>query len=239
MTERKVDLFRYRNLNFARRTVVSHAINDIWGLDLIDLVSKGGGYILNGIDIFSRKAHSVKLTSKSAASIEEGLEKMFVLFGDKLVKIWSDKESGLVSNSKFLTENNIELYHTENSYDGKFSNPIIERFNRTMREAMMKIKQEHPNQNFNQLAVNTIKSFIPIYNETVHRTLKATPNSVYNNVVPSEKNYMDNLERADETRKQPVKKWNVGDKVHVANPKEKSRINGRRNGGRYRTRSLR
>ena len=44
MTERKVDLFRYRNLNFARRTVVSHAINDIWGLDLIDLVSKGGGF---------------------------------------------------------------------------------------------------------------------------------------------------------------------------------------------------
>ena len=113
MSERKVDFHRYRNINFPRRTVVSRAVNDIWGIDLVDLASKGGGYILNCVDIFSRKAHSVKLTSKTAASIEDGIENLFVLFGAKPVKIWSDKESGLVSNDAFLKQNNIELYHTE------------------------------------------------------------------------------------------------------------------------------
>ena len=90
-----------------------------------------------------------------------------------------------------------------------------------MREAMMKIKQEHPSQNYNQLAVNTIKNFIPFYNDKVHKTLGTSPNSVYNNAVSNPHIYRENVERATEERKQPLKQWHVGDKVHVANPKEK------------------
>ncbi len=161
------------------------------------------------------------MTGKTQKEIERGIKVLFTLYGAKPLKIWSDKEAGLVSNQSFLQQNNIELYHTENSYDGKFSNPIVERFNRSMRDAMMKIKQEHPSQNYNQLAVNTIKNFIPFYNDKVHKTSGTSPNSVYDGDVPNTRILRENVERANEERKQPLKQWHVGDKVHVANPKEK------------------
>ena len=55
----------------------------------------------------------------------------------------------------------------------------------------------------------------------MYRTLGTSPNSVYDNEVSNAHIYRENLERAEEARKQPVKKWSVGDKVFVANPKEK------------------
>ncbi len=44
---------------------------------------------------------------------------------------------------------------------------------------------------------------------------------MYNGEVSNAHIYEENIERSHETRKQPLKQWSVGDKVHVANPKLK------------------
>jgi len=172
---------------FPRRGIYTDEINNIWAVDLIDVSKKTKGhYLMNAIDVFSRKSECVKIKKKTTASIKKGFELLFQKFGAKPKKIWSDLESGLMSLSKnWLADQNIEVYHTRNAYEGLTNHsPIVERLNRTLRDYMMELKAEHPNQTWNTLfSQKNLDQFAEIKNNTKHRTLKEKPQEVYDEVV--------------------------------------------------------
>jgi len=93
-----------------RRVYVSN-FNKIWSADLMDKSSlskqnKGYKYLLNVIDLFSKYAYSIPLTSKSQHEVAAALAKLFFLNKP-------DQGSEFINKSfkKFLNEHNIELYH--------------------------------------------------------------------------------------------------------------------------------
>ncbi len=59
---------------FDRRTYVSPAYMDNIQVDLIDMTKQSGGFIMNAVDVFSRKAESVKLNKKPKESAKRGLK---------------------------------------------------------------------------------------------------------------------------------------------------------------------
>jgi len=202
-----------RNRIFDRRGVYVPYVNDTWAADLIDMTSREAGYILNVIDIFSRKAESVKIMSKSSESLKRAFEQILEKFGSKPKRLWTDKEAGLYGLKSWLEEKGIQIYSLNNSYLGPntHSSPVIERFNRTMKGYMMKLKAEKGG-NYNTLMNETIRDFIPKYNEKKHTTLKATPNDVYNGNEPIYRTKVEHLRNVNRPRAN-LKPFKVGDKV--------------------------
>lgn len=227
----KQNLYSRVRYKYDRRVVQAEQPNDIWALDLVDMNStelSNSGYIMNAVDIASRYAQSVKLQNKSKESIIYGLSELFKLFGHKPLKIWSDKEAGLVPlKDDFLRENHIELYHVNNSYMGAGSHSvsIVERFNRTMKEAMMEIKTQY-NGNWNHIIAKTIDSFIPEYNKTVHGTIGTTPYNAYTGVVSAKRIHKEQEKRVNEKKKAPKEILPVGTRVHLQ--KRKTVIRGKK-----------
>ena len=179
--------YAQRNHNFKRRIYYSPSKNDNWQIDLVDLSTKNSGYVLNVIDVFSRKAFSIKLNAKDTDEIKRGLSEAFKFYDGKPTKIQSDKEGSIYSNEikKWFKDQNIELYSVGNAYDGGYSAPIIERFNRSYRGFMMQLKSKKTNQNYNQLSVAASREFPTVYNNTVHNTTGITPNEAFDgNVKP-------------------------------------------------------
>ncbi len=216
-----MNYFQYRPKTFPRRTYISPSLNHNFQVDIIDLNKNGGGYILNCIDVFSRRAESVLLKGKSKASIKEGLNYMFNKFGAKPKLIQSDKEKGLYALEKELNDQGIKLYSVKNAYDYKNSAPIIERFNRTMRNYMEMILSLHPNYNMPTLVKYVIKHFPEKYNNTFHHTIKAKPNDIVSGKIKPEDVLREETEKAH-IPKEEVKgieeKFKIGDKVYIPIP---------------------
>ena len=209
--------FYRRTTKFDRRGYISYGVNSIWQIDLIDLSSRNAGYILNCIDTYTRKAESVKLSSKNVESVKKGFQELFVKFGTKPQKIQSDKEGAILSLEKWLKSENVELYQVENSYDGMYSAPIVERLNRTMKDFMYDLKDKNKQQNWNQLSNQTVNSFPTFYNNKIHRSIKTTPNQAYNKDI----NIKDiTFENYNKTRNEPKEQLFLGDFVRVALPKQ-------------------
>ena len=226
------------NPKFPRRTYYAMAPNDIWQLDLVDLSGKGkeggvgsrggvhkeegvnlqkgkggGGYILNVIDVYSRKAGSTVIQSKSGVSIMGGLKILFQQMGGQPHKIQSDKEAGLLSQEKELNKIGIQIYQVGNAYDGLNSAPIVERLNRTMNDYMYKTEVDNPDLKNIDISKMVADKFTKQYNETKHHTIKTTPNSAFNGTTPSQDVLESVFHTRDELRPEPKKQINKDLKV--------------------------
>ena len=98
-------------------------------------MNKGYKYIFTNIDIFSKYAWSFPIKSKKISDIKPCFEKIFKERKPKY--IWSDKESAHFLSKemlKFFEDNNVKIYYTNSNLKAV----IIERFNRSLRELMMK-----------------------------------------------------------------------------------------------------
>ncbi len=192
------------NPKFPRRTYYAFAPNDVFQVDLIDLTGIGkeegvgsrggvhkeqeitkqagkgtGGYIMNVIDVYSRKADSVVIESKSGDAIMMGLKKIFERMG-KPKKIQSDKEGGLLSKEKELNNMGIQIYQVANAYDNRYSAPIVERLNRTMKDYRHHYEVDHPEKSNLAISKFVASNFPKKYNSDIHRTIKTTPNNAFN-----------------------------------------------------------
>ena len=81
--------------NFKRRKVYFSFKDNIWGVDLADMLliskcNKGIRYLLCVIDLFSRYAWVIPLKNKKGESIVEGFEKILDDSNRKPNKIWVD-----------------------------------------------------------------------------------------------------------------------------------------------------
>lgn len=221
------NLYQKVNMKFDRRTITAADVNHIWCIDLVDFNTPelgNSGYILNCVDVFSRYAQAVKLSHKNKASIQEGLQQLFILYNAKPKLIWSDLEAGVESHlvQDWLKEQNIGSYSVNNSYKGAgtHSVSIVERFNRTMKEKMFQYKTEQKPMNFIQLMNYTIKHFIPYYNNVEHSTLKAKPSDIYFKDVNKNEIYMQQQKRENEKKDEVKKVYEVGTRVHLQKPPE-------------------
>ena len=157
---------------FERKKVVVNYINEIHSCDLVDMVkyskvNRGYKYIFTNIDIFSKYAWSFPLKTKTIKEIKSCFQKIFK--EQKPSYIWSDQESAFFSKEmlKFFEDHNIKIYYTHSNLKAV----IIERFNRSLRELMMKsfVKSN------NTVWYNILPELIKTYNNRYHLTIKMKP----------------------------------------------------------------
>ena len=124
---------------FPRQKIIVNYINEIHSTDLVDMaqyskINKGYKYIFTNIDVFSKIAYAFTLKSKKIQDIKPCFEKIFK--NNKPKYIWSDKEPAFFSKEmqQFFKDNNVKIYRTNSHLKAA----IIERFNRSLRELMMK-----------------------------------------------------------------------------------------------------
>ena len=193
---------------FPRQKIIINHINEIHSTDLVDMsqyskINKGYKYIFTNIDVFSKIAYAFPLKSKKIQDIKPCFEKIFEK--NKPKYIWSDKESTFLSKEmlQFFKDNNVKIYHT-NSH---LKSVVIERFNRSLRELMVKEFVK----NNNTVWYNILPKLIKIYNNRYHSTIKMKPIQVNKS---NEKYIKENIYTHDKTSKNP--KFKINDLVRIS-----------------------
>ena len=165
-------------------------------------VNRGYKYIFTNIDIFSKYSWSFPLKTKTIKDIKPCFEKIFK--ERKPSYIWSDQESAFFSKemSKFFEDHNIKIYYTLSNLKAV----VIERFNRSLRELMMKsfVKSN------NTVWYNILPELIKTYNNRYHHTIKMKPINVNKT---NEKYIKNNFYTYDITNKKP--KYKINDLVRI------------------------
>ena len=166
-------------------------------------MNKGFKYIFTNIDIFSKYAWSFPIKSKKISDIKPCFQKIFK--DRKPEFIWSDKESSFFSKEmlKFFEEHNIKIYYTNSNLKAV----VIERFNRSLRELMMKEFVK----NNNTVCYNILPELIKIYNNRYHNTIKMKPIDVNKT---NEKYIKNTIYKYDITNKTP--KFKINDIVRIS-----------------------
>ena len=196
--------FKRRKVNFGNFP------NEIWSADLIDLkklkkYNNGFQYIINIIDLYSRYAWSIPIKNKTGKSIVEAFDS---IRGSKPKKLWVDNGSEFYNKifKKWLNDNNIEMYSTFN--EGKAV--VIERFNRTLKNKMLKYFTANGTYKY----IDILSSLINEYNNKKHSSTKLSPNELYFN---GKKNYL-----TKKKNKIPISyDFKIGDKVRISKFKKK------------------
>ena len=145
----------------------------------------------------------IQLNLKKIQDIKPCFEKIFK--NNKPKFIWSDKEPAFFSKEmqKFFKDNNVKIYLT-NSH---LKSVIAERFNRSLRELMMK----HFVKNNNTIWYNILPKLIKIYNNRYHSTIKMKLIQVNKN---NEKYIKENIYTYNKTSKNP--KFKINDLVRIS-----------------------
>ena len=193
---------------FERKKIIVNHIDEIHSCDLVDMqkysrVNKGYKYIFTNIDIFSKYAWSFPLKTKTIKEIKSCFQK---IFNERKPKyIWSDQESAFFSKEmlQFFKDNNVKIYYTHSDLKAV----IIERFNRSLRELMMKSFVK----NNNTVWYNILPDLINTYNNRYHQTIKMRPKNI-NKL--NEKHIKNTVYNYDITNKKP--KFKVNDLVRIS-----------------------
>lgn len=200
-------------------------------VDLVDLsqyqTKKGNKWIINVIDMFSKKAWSRPMKNKGAKTVAEAMESML-------------KETGTVSvlrsdNGKEFLNKDFEkvlkkagLKHvTSRSYTPQ-SQGGVERFNGTLKSMIEKLITSGKRQWDNHLS-----SLIENYNDSVHTATKMTPNDA-----EQKSNRRKVRKRIKKARKNikvtnQQEEINVGDRVRIVLDKNATNV---KSGPNYSTR---
>ena len=193
---------------FERQKVIVNYINEIHSTDLVDMtqyskINKGYKYIFTNIDVFSKIAYAFPLKSKKIQDVKACFEKIFEK--NKPKYIWSDEEPAFLSKEMqlFLKNNNVKIYHTNIHLKAV----VIERFNRSLRELMLKEFVK----NNNTVWYNILPKLIKIYNNRYHSTIKMKPIEINK---PNEKYIRENIYTYNKTSKIP--KFKINDLVSIS-----------------------
>ena len=193
---------------FERKKVIVNHIDEIHSCDLVDIqkysrVNKGYKYIFTNIDIFSKYAYAFPLKTKTIKEIKSCFQK---IFNERRPKyIWSDQESAFFSKEmlQFFKDNNVKIYYTHSNLKAV----IIERFNKSLRELMMKEFVK----NNNTVWYNILPELINTYNNRYRQTIKMKPKNV-NKL--SEKQIKNTVYNYDTINKKP--KFKINDLVRIS-----------------------
>ena len=193
---------------FERKKIIINHINEIHSTDLVDMtqyskMNKGYKYIFTNIDVFSKIAYAFPLKSKKIQDIKPCFEKIFK--NNKPKYIWSDKEPAFLSKEmqQFFKDNNVKIYHTNSHLKAV----VIERFNRSLRELMMKEFVK----NNNTVWYDILPKLIKIYNNRYHSTIKMKPTEVNKS---NEKYIKENIYTYNKTKK--ISNFKINDLIRIS-----------------------
>ena len=145
----------------------------------------------------------IQLSLKKIQDIKACFEKIFKNNMSKF--IWCDKEPAFLSKEmqQFFKDNNVKINHVNSHLKAV----VIERFNRSLRELMMKEFVK----NNNIVYYNILPKLIKTYSNRYHSTIKMSPIKVNRN---NEKYIKENIYTYDKTTKIP--KFKINDLVRIS-----------------------
>lgn len=206
------ELHRNARRNFKRRYTSMKGIDDTLQADLVEMLpyakeNNNMKYILNVINIFSKKAYARALKNKSAAEVTRAMESILNEINHKINHLHVDmgKEFYNRSMEAMLRLRNISIFSTFSTKKAA----IVERFNRTLKSKMWRMFSYRGNYKW----IDILSNLIEKYNDSKHRTIKMTPNQVnYQNeqkILKTVYNHVWNISRS-----RP--KYQVGDFIRLS-----------------------
>ena len=169
-------LHKPTRIRFPRRRTYSKGIADLFQIDLVDLSNLSTyndryRYLLNCIDVFTKRAWSIPLRTKTGREVSDAFER--ILSQQRCNMVQSDKGTEFL-NSTFqstLRRHGIKFYTSENE-DVKAS--VVERFNRTLKQKMYRYFTAKRTRRY----VDVLPDLIHSYNNTYHRSIGMAPSEV-------------------------------------------------------------
>ena len=200
--------------NYPTNKVVYNHIDEIWSIDLADMIdykisnNKGYRYIFIIVDNFSKYLWAIPLKNKYSQTITNEFSKIITTSKRKPLKIESDRGSVFYNSifQNFLKSKNI--HHYSRSTDKGPS--IAERVIRTKRNLLKKPVFEKRNADW----ISELPSVVKKYNNTIHSSTKMTP--IQASKKSNEKEIYSNLKDKREVRKP---KFKLGQLVRTADIK--------------------
>ena len=201
--------------NYETNKIVYNHIDEIWSADLADFSdyktsnNKGYRYIFIVIDIFPKYLWAIPLKNKFSQTITNEFSNILIKSKRKPVKIESDRGSEFYNSifQNLLKTKNIQHY-------SRFTDKgpsIAERVIRTVRNLLKKPVFLAGNADW----LSELPSVIKQYNNTIHHSIKMTPNQASKK--SSEKAVFDKLRDGREKQKP---KFQLGQLVRTADIKK-------------------
>lgn len=208
------ELHRAARKNFVRRKFYSKGIDDVWQIDIVEMIpyskSNGGNkYILTVIDVLSKYAWAVPLRDKKGHTVTLAMKEVF-------------RESSPRRPTNIQSDDGREFYNKDfkslmdrygvNHYSTytHLKASIVERFNRTIKGWMWKRFSEQGNYKW----LHLLPELVQRYNSRTHRTIKMRPKDVTKN---DESHLLTEFNKRREPRKKP--KFSVNDVVRISKHK--------------------
>ena len=200
--------------NYPTIKIVYNHIDEIWSIDLADMIdyktsnNKGFRYIFIIIDNFSKYLWAIPLKNKYSQTITNEFSNILSSSKRKPLKIESDRGTEFYNSifQNFLKSKSIQHY-------SRFTDKgpsIAERVIRTIRNLLKKPVFEKGNANW----LSELSSVIKQYNNTIHHSIKMTPNQA--SKTSSERKVYSNLKDNREAHKP---KFILGQLVETADIK--------------------
>lgn len=147
--------------------------------DLIDMQkyapdNNGFRYILTVIDVFSKKAFAIPIKAKNGASVSEALKTIFTQYVPKNLQTDEGLEYKNKEVQSLLKQYKVHYFVARNEH---IKCSIVERFHRTLLSKIHKYFTAMDTRRY----FDKLNSFMKAYNNSVHRSIKMTPNDVNDN----------------------------------------------------------
>ena len=184
-------------------------------IDLIDYSYqpiRGFKYLLNAIDVFTKKASSVPLKNKSTATVARNMNKLLEPF-NKVSVVQSDRGLEFTGDPMVSYLKNKSIKQILSKAYSPATNGQIERFNGTLKRQLAQYE--------NKDWAKNLPSALEVYNKTFHRTINTTPNSMNNEEVRSKARERIVNARNQNPNNTRLKEYEVGDVVRVVLVKSK------------------
>ena len=157
------------------KTIYNH-VDETWSIDLADMIdykttnNKGFRYIFIIIDNFSKYLWAIRLKNKYSQTITNEFSNILTTSKRKPLKIESDRGAEFYNSisQNFLRSKNI--HHYSQFTDKRPS--LCERLIRTIRNLLKKPVFEKGSADW----LSELPSVIKQYNNTIHHSIKMTPN---------------------------------------------------------------
>ena len=162
--------------NYPTNKTIIKSIDDTWSSDFLDMNdygiknNKSYRYILAVVDIFSKIGWTIPLKNKYAQSITDAFSQIIKTSRRKPNLLESDDGKEYVNkiSGEFLNNHNIKRYSRNTALGAVFA----ERFKRTLGNLLKKPVPLAGNADW----LSEFQSVIKQYNNTIHHSIKMTPN---------------------------------------------------------------
>lgn len=214
---------------FKRNKILVDREGRQWQADLVDMKeysfrNKGYQYLLNCVDVFSRKAWSVPLKDKSSKAVREAFEKLFKA-GHHPDFLQTDQGREFLGLKSLLDAYGIRHFYAR---DQNIKCAMVERFNRTFRGRMFKLFTARGKYVYHDV----LQELVNGYNASYHRSIGMAPNDVnkqtrervfrklYGTKDIYEYQIKLDLEKKRKMKRKQINDLSVDDSVRIRHPKQ-------------------